>query len=156
MGMEDTKNELSLNHTRQHWSVTSDCWSPSMSTVYGFWPAGSCAYSYTKGHCCTQISASLIYIVVEVFNILLSRYSRGCFLFSYNFVRMVHIKVHQFYADCAKKVGWDSVVGIVTCYGLDGQGIESWWGARFSATIQTSPGSHPGSCTVDTSSLSWG
>ena len=30
-------------------------------------------------------------------------------------------------------VGQDSVVGTVTCYGLDGQGIETQWGVRFSA-----------------------
>jgi hypothetical protein len=24
-------------------------------------------------------------------------------------------------------VGWDSTVGIATCYGLDGAGIEPWW-----------------------------
>ena len=28
-------------------------------------------------------------------------------------------------------VGWDSVVGIVTCYRLGGQGIKSWWGDIF-------------------------
>ena len=32
--------------------------------------------------------------------------------------------------------GRDSSVGIATRYGLDGQGIESRWGARFSATVQ--------------------
>jgi len=53
-------------------------------------------------------------------------------------------------------VGWDSIVGIATCYGLDGPGIESRWGARFSASIQTGPGSHPASYTMGTGSLSWG
>ena len=48
---------------------------------------------------------------------------------------------------------WDSVVGIATCYGLDSPGIESWWGARFSAPIQTGPGAHPASCTTDTRSF---
>jgi len=28
-------------------------------------------------------------------------------------------------------VGWDSVVGTATCYGLDGAGIKSWWGQDF-------------------------
>jgi hypothetical protein len=37
-------------------------------------------------------------------------------------------------------VGWDSVVGIATRYGLDGRGIESRWGARVSAPDQTGPG----------------
>ena len=36
-------------------------------------------------------------------------------------------------------VGRDSSVGIATCHGLDGPGIESRWGARFSAPIQTGP-----------------
>ena len=28
-------------------------------------------------------------------------------------------------------MGWDSVVSIATGYGLDGSGIESWWGKVF-------------------------
>jgi hypothetical protein len=44
----------------------------------------------------------------------------------------------------------DSSVGIVTRYGLDGPGIESRWGARFSAPVQTGPGAHPVSCTMGT------
>ena len=44
----------------------------------------------------------------------------------------------------------DGVVGIATRYGVDGPGIESWWGARFSAPVQTGPGSHPASCTMGT------
>ena len=32
-------------------------------------------------------------------------------------------------------VGRDSAVGIAIRYGLDGPGIESLWGARFSATV---------------------
>jgi len=47
-------------------------------------------------------------------------------------------------------MGRDSSVGIATRYGLDGPGIESWWGARFSAPVQTSPGAHPASCTMGT------
>ena len=34
-------------------------------------------------------------------------------------------------------VDHDSSVGIATAYGLDGPGIESRWGARFSAPVQT-------------------
>ena len=37
----------------------------------------------------------------------------------------------------------DSSVGIATRYGLDGPGIESRWGARFSAPVQTGPGAPP-------------
>ena len=46
-----------------------------------------------------------------------------------------------------------SSVGIATGYGLDGPGIESWWGARFSAPVQTSPGAHPASSTMGTGSF---
>jgi len=41
-----------------------------------------------------------------------------------------------------------SVVGIATGYGLDGPGIESRWGTRFSAPVKTGPGVHPASCTM--------
>jgi hypothetical protein len=49
--------------------------------------------------------------------------------------------------------GPGSVVGIATGYGLDGPGIESRWGARFSAPVQTGSGSHPASCTMGTRSF---
>jgi hypothetical protein len=40
--------------------------------------------------------------------------------------------------------GRDGSVGMATAYGLDGPGIESRWGARFSAPVQTGPEAHPG------------
>jgi len=50
-------------------------------------------------------------------------------------------------------MGRDSSVSIATRYGLDGLGIESRWGARFSAPVQTGPGTHPASYTVVTRSF---
>jgi len=50
-------------------------------------------------------------------------------------------------------VGQDSSVSIVTRYGLDGPGIESWWGVRFSASIQAGPGAHPASYTMGAGSF---
>jgi hypothetical protein len=47
----------------------------------------------------------------------------------------------------------DSSVGIATRYGLDGSGIESRWGARFSAPVQTGPGAHPATYTMRTASF---
>ena len=44
----------------------------------------------------------------------------------------------------------DSSVGKATRYGLDGQGIESRWEARFSAPVRTGPGAHPASYTMGT------
>jgi len=49
--------------------------------------------------------------------------------------------------------GPGSVIGIATAYGLDGPGIESRWGARFSAPVQTGPEAHPASCTMGTGSF---
>jgi hypothetical protein len=48
----------------------------------------------------------------------------------------------------------DSSVSIATRYGLDGPGIESRWGARFSAPVQTCPGAHPASYAMGTGSFS--
>jgi len=50
-------------------------------------------------------------------------------------------------------MGQASSFGIVISYGLDGPGIESRWGARFSAPVQTGSGAHPASCTIDTASV---
>ena len=41
--------------------------------------------------------------------------------------------------------GRDSSDGIVTRYGLDGPWIESRWGAKFSAPVQTGPEAYPAS-----------
>ena len=49
--------------------------------------------------------------------------------------------------------GPGSSVGIATGYGLDGPAIESRWGARFSAPVQTGPAAHPASCTMGTGSF---
>jgi hypothetical protein len=49
--------------------------------------------------------------------------------------------------------GPGSSVGIATDYGLDGPGLESRLGARFSAPVQTGPGAHPASGTVGAGSL---
>ena len=49
--------------------------------------------------------------------------------------------------------GPGSVVGIATGYGLGGPGIESRWGARFSAPVQTGPVAHSASCTMRTGSF---
>jgi hypothetical protein len=49
--------------------------------------------------------------------------------------------------------GPGSSVGIATGYGLDGPGIKSRLGARFSAPVQTGPEAHPAFCTMRTESL---
>ena len=40
--------------------------------------------------------------------------------------------------------------GMATRDGLDGPGIESRWGTRFSAPVKTGPGAHPASSTKGT------
>ena len=52
-------------------------------------------------------------------------------------------------------MGQDSAVGIATCYRLDGPGIETRWGARFSLPLQTGPGALSASYTMDTGSFPW-
>jgi hypothetical protein len=45
-----------------------------------------------------------------------------------------------------------SSVGMVTDYGLGPSGVESRWGLDF-PPVQTGPGAHPASCTMDTGSF---
>jgi len=57
------------------------------------------------------------------------------------------------YVDAFISCGPGSSVGIATGYRLDGPGIKSRWGARFSAPVQTGPGAHPDSCIMGTGSF---
>ena len=65
------------------------------------------------------------------------------FLFQYSFLSFILLS----------QGGRDSSVGIVTRYGLDGPGIESRWGVRFSVPVQNGPGDHPTSYTRGTVSF---
>ena len=49
---------------------------------------------------------------------------------------------------------YGSAVGIAIRYGLDGQGIESRWKARFAAPCQAGPGAHSASYTMGKECLS--
>ena len=49
--------------------------------------------------------------------------------------------------------GWDSSDGIATRYELDSPGIESRWGAKFFAPVQTDLEAYPASCTMGTGSF---
>jgi len=53
----------------------------------------------------------------------------------------MHVIIHNFIFVLVR----DSSVGIATRYGLDGPGINSRRGVRFSAPVQTGLGSHPAS-----------
>ena len=53
-------------------------------------------------------------------------------------------------------MGRDSSISIATLYDLDDPGIESQWGAIFSAPFRTGPGVHPVSCTMGTAFLAEG
>ena len=50
----------------------------------------------------------------------------------------------------ASRRGRDGSVDIATRYGLDDPRIESRWGARFSAPVQTGPGAYPASYKMGT------
>ena len=58
-----------------------------------------------------------------------------------------------FYVFYIRPDGPVGVVGIATRYGLDGPGIESRWGERFSAPFHTGPGAHPASYKMGTGSF---
>jgi hypothetical protein len=68
------------------------------------------------------------------------------------YIYMYHISYHISYL---VRCGMGSVVGrpIATGCGLDGQGIESQWGAKIFAPVQTGPGAHIASCTMGTGSF---
>jgi len=51
--------------------------------------------------------------------------------------------------------GQDTIVGIVTNYGLDSPGFVTH-GGKNPVNVQTGPEAHPVSCTLGTRSLSWG
>jgi len=51
------------------------------------------------------------------------------------------------------KMNRNSSVSIATRYELDGQGIETRWGVRLSAPVQTGPGAHSASYTMGTGSF---
>jgi hypothetical protein len=57
------------------------------------------------------------------------------------------LALYAFHGRYIKILRPGSSVGIATGYELDGPGIESRWGERFSAPVQTGPGAHPASCT---------
>ena len=72
----------------------------------------------------------------------------------------LHFKTHLIFSS-SLLCGPGSSVGIATGYGMDGSGIDSRWGARFCASVQTGPGANPASCKMGTGSFlgvksSWG
>jgi len=64
-------------------------------------------------------------------------------------IKRRHTNIYLFRLYC----GPGSLVGIATGYGLNGPGIESRWGSRFSAPVQTGPEAHLASCTMGTGSF---
>ena len=66
---------------------------------------------------------------------------------------VLHVDSFYYVQVGVSTVGRDSSVGLATRYDLDGPGIESRWGARFSAPVQTGPGAHSASYTMGTGSF---
>ena len=65
-------------------------------------------------------------------------------------VVIMHVHKYEIRLQLDTPSGPGRSVGIATGYGLDGPGIESRWGARFSSPVQTGPGAHTASCTMGT------
>jgi len=74
---------------------------------------------------------SLFYLNVHLRSI-----SNTCTVLAAFIVHLLSINIQGYIIDH----GPGSAVGIATGYGLDGPGIESQWGARFFAPVQTGPG----------------
>jgi hypothetical protein len=64
----------------------------------------------------------------------------------------VEREISDFMVDILIYCGPGSSVGIASDYGLNGSGIEFRWARDFSH-VQTGPGAHPASCTMDTGSF---
>ena len=79
-------------------------------------------------------------------------YYSGTILFLYNVVVNVLCKLRFIWIWYLESRAGSSV-GIATAYGLDGPGIASRWGTRYSAPVQTGPEAHPASCTMGTGSF---
>ena len=73
-------------------------------------------------------------------------------LFEYRFTLYIcrNWKANHLWTEILSCIGRESSVGIATCYGLDGLGIESRREARFSAPFQTGPGAYAASYTMGT------
>jgi len=54
--------------------------------------------------------------------------------------RLASVDLMDYVSSYVTDVGWDSLADIATCYRLDGLGIESSWGARFSIPVQADHG----------------
>jgi hypothetical protein len=108
-----------------------------------------------------EVRAGVMYVVWKNGRLVTSLLSRrhGCRPRSFH-VRFVvdrvalgQVFIHVLRFSPVYIVGWDSSVGIATRYELDGPGIESRWGARFSTSVQNGPGAYPASCTMGTGSF---
>jgi hypothetical protein len=73
--------------------------------------------------------------------------------FSAIFMQLFNKEKYIIWLFISKMCGPGSSVGITTGYVLDGTGIESRWGSRFSTLVQTGPGAHSASCTMGTGSF---
>jgi hypothetical protein len=126
-----------------------------------FYPSVLCNYANI---CSLKISKHITWILQSMLFPLRQRASHGlrnkifksniaasCNLilrYTSSFLRKLYV-----YTCYSHAVFRDSSGGIVTIYELDGPGIESWWGARFSAHVQTGPGAYPSSYTMGTGSF---
>jgi hypothetical protein len=81
------------------------------------------------------------------------RSNSNCLAFKYLIYGIIshHFSFQGYYK--TQVGGRDSVVDKVTRYGLDGLGIEFWWGRNFPFPSRLAPKAHVASCTMCTASL---
>jgi hypothetical protein len=63
--------------------------------------------------------------------------------------------IKNFFVTTTQTGGWDSVIGIAACYGLDGLGFKPQQGEIF-VPIQSGAEADPASCAMDTNFFSLG
>ena len=102
--------------------------------------------------CCTVVICVVLLLFVLIYVLFVCK----CLLYHchrvFTQLQLTNISIYKIYIYKRQ----DSTDSISTRYRLDGPGIESWWGARFSTPVQTSPGVHPASFKMCTRSLPGG
>ena len=105
-----------------------------------------CSYNHVSAHHIdfTHVVSHPCCVLNQTWNVALKFHLLKVFIFSENMLWNLQI---------LKIVDRGSSVGTATPYGLDGPEIESRWGPRFSAPVQTGPVTHPSSYTMGSGSF---
>jgi hypothetical protein len=93
---------------------------------------------FSPGDWCELSTVWKYFFSPTLLNLMVPSISRATYSCCKTCVLVYFLTLH----DRPENVGWDNAVVIATCYGMDGLGIKSQWGARFSTPVQTFPRAH--------------